>query len=302
MPDVQPISPVDTVVARINAARSAWGRETSLKQMRDDWDGLFATAPRRSAIRPDEVGGVPVAWITGGGAGGEKTFVCLHGGGFQLGSISSHVDLVARISAASGLTGLIIDYRLAPEHPFPAAIEDVLAVCAGLEERQIGLGALSFVGDSAGGNLALASIIALRDRGSTLPGSVVLLSPWADLQALGASYETRAATDPINQRKVLLSLARAYLGNADASLRLASPINANLTGFPPMLIQVGDREVMLSDAEILAARARAAGVDVDLNVWPNMVHMFQQFPSDLREAREAIKEIGVFLSAISQRP
>lgn len=299
MTNIQPLSPVDTVVARIRAIYGGWGRETSVQQMREDWDGLFSAAAAHLAIRPDIIAGINVAWISGEGASAEKIFIYLHGGGYQIGSILSHADLVARISAASGATGLMIDYRLAPEYCFPAPIEDVLAVCAGLEERHIDLDTVSFVGDSAGGNLALASIVALRERGSVLPSAVILLSPWTDLQALGASYETRAAADPIHQRKMLLNLARAYLGEADPSLPLASPINAELSGFPPMLIQVGDREVLLSDAEALAARARSAGVAVDLSIWPNMIHVFQQFPAELADARKAIEAIGNFLSGVA---
>lgn len=289
------------VAANILAVYDGWGRDTTVEQMREDWDQLFGASAAHRMIRPDTIGGVPVAWISDEGASHERVFIYLHGGGYQIGSPRSHADLVARISAASGATGLVIDYRLAPEHRFPAPIDDVLAVCAALETRS-DITTISFVGDSAGGNLALASILALRERGSPLPAAIALLSPWTDLRMLGASYETRATADPIHQRKMLANLARAYLGDADPSSPFASPIEADLGGFPPMLIQVGDREVLLSDAETLAERARSAGVDVDLTVWPGMIHVFQQFPTELAEAREAIEAIGAFLSAVSAEP
>lgn len=289
------------VAANILAVYGGWSRDTTVQQMREDWDRLFGASAARLISRPDTIGGVPVAWVAGEGARDEHIFIYLHGGGYQIGSPRSHADLVARISTASGATGLIIDYRLAPEHRFPAPIDDVLAVCAALEARG-GIGTISFVGDSAGGNLALASILALRERGSPLPAAIALLSPWTDLRMRGASYETRATADPIHQRKMLLNLARGYLGDADPSSPLASPIEADLSGFPPMLIQVGNREVLLSDAEALAERARRVGVEVELTVWPGMIHVFQQFPTELAEAREAIDAIGAFLSAVSAKP
>jgi acetyl esterase/lipase len=295
------MSAVDDVVARIQSVYGGWGRDTTVQQMRDDWDRLFSASAIEAIVRHDSIGGVPVAWIAGDGASDERIFVYLHGGGYRIGSPASHADLVARISAASGATGLVIDYRLAPEHLFPAAIDDIVRVWAALAENR-DVGAVSLVGDSAGGNLALASIQIMGARGLLLPAAVALLSPWTDLRMLGATYETRATADPIHSRKMLVSVARNYLGDADAASPLASPIDADLRGFPPMLIQVGDREVLLSDSEMLADRARSAGVDVDLTVWTGMIHVFQQFPTELPEAREAIDAIGAFLSAASGKP
>lgn len=291
------LSPIDEVTARVLAVYGGWGRNVTVQKMREDWDGLFGADAARAPIRADTIGGVPVAWVAAGGADPRRIFIYLHGGGYQVGSIASHADLVERISAASGMTGLIIDYRLAPEHRFPAPIDDVLTVWAALADRGIDVTEISMVGDSAGGNLALASVIALRERGRALPSALVLLSPWTDLEAKGASYETRAAADPIHQRKMILNMAGAYLNGADAADRLASPLNADLSALPRMLIQVGDRETVLSDSEDLAAAARQAGVSVSLQIWPGMIHVFQQFPDVLPEAREAVDAIGAFLSS-----
>ncbi|MDP3403466.1 MAG: alpha/beta hydrolase [Brevundimonas sp.] len=290
------LSPIDEVIARVQAVYGGWGRQVTVQKMRDDWDGLFGSDAPRAPVRTDTLQGVPVAWVAGEGADARRVFIYLHGGGYQVGSIASHADLVARISAASGMTGLIIDYRRAPEHRFPAPIDDVLAVWMALATRGFDVADIPMVGDSAGGNLALASAIALRERAEPLPRALVLLSPWTDLEARGASYETRAAADPIHQRKMILNMAGAYLNGADAADRLASPLNADMAGMPPMLIQVGDRETVLSDSEDLAAVARQAGVPVELQVWPGMIHVFQQFPDVLAEAREAVEAIGAFLS------
>lgn len=290
------MSGVDAVAAKVLAVYASWTRETPVERMREDWDRLFGS-PHAPAGRNEVIGGVPVTSIAGDNASGARTFVYLHGGGFQIGSPHSHADLVARLAAASGATGLVIDYRLAPEHRYPAQIDDVVAVCAALEARGTEMSRVCFVGDSAGGNLALAATIALRERGRPLPAGLVLLSPWVDLEMLGASYETRAKADPIHRRKMLANLARGYLGDADPASPLASPIAADLRGLPPMLIQVGDREVLLSDSETLAERARAAGVNVKLSVWPDMIHVFQQFPDDLAEARQAIEAIGAFVES-----
>lgn len=295
------LSPIDEATARVLAVYGGWGRNVTVRQMREDWDGLFGGSAASIPMRADTLGGVAVAWIAAEGADPERVFLYLHGGGYQVGSIASHADLVARISAASGATGLVVDYRLAPDHRFPAPIDDVLTVWAALAGRGFDVADIAMVGDSAGGNLALASAIALRERAAPGPLALVLLSPWTDLEARGASYETRAAADPIHQRKMILNMAGAYLDGADAASPLASPLNADLSGMPPMLIQVGDRETVLSDSEDLAAAAVRAGVPVELQVWPEMIHVFQQFPDLLPQANEAVAAIGAFLSVAQKQ-
>jgi len=295
------LSPIDQVIARVLAVYGGWGRHVPVEKMRCDWDRLFGAKSARASMRAETLGGVSVAWVAAEGADPDRMFVYLHGGGYKVGSIASHVDLVSRLSAASGAVGLMVDYRLAPEHRFPAPIDDTLAVWSALTARGVDVSRVPIAGDSAGGNLALASAIALRDQGAPSPSALVLLSPWTDLEARGASYETRAAADPIHQRKMILMMAGAYLDGADAAAPLASPLNADLSGLPPMLIQVGDRETVLSDSEDLAAAARGAGVPVVLQVWPEMIHVFQQFPDVLPEAGEAIEAIGAFLASANKR-
>lgn len=290
------LTPIDTVIARVRAVYSSWGRDTSPEQMRADWDLLFGAAPVDAAIEHEVLSGVPVARITAPGANPKRLFLYFHGGGYLVGSSRSHADLVARISAVADATGLCVEYRRAPEHQFPAPVDDALAVCAELTRRGVDLGRTAFLGDSAGGNLALATALALKDRGETLPGALVLLSPWTDLEARGESYRTRAEADPIHQRRMVLAMASRYLGDADPAQPLASPLNADLSGLPPMLIQVGDRETVLSDATDLQAAADKAGVEAELQVWDEMIHVFQQFSQDLPQAREAIADIGRFLA------
>ena len=287
-------SAVESVTARVLTVYGGWTRDTGVEQMRQDWDEFFPPPSSDISVRPDTIGGVPVSWIAAPVASDNRLFVYVHGGGFRIGSPRSHGDLIARLSAASRATGLAIDYRLAPEHPFPAAIDDVVAVLAALKTN---IGTVSVIADSAGGALVLSAVQVLRERGATLPAALVLLSPWVDLQTRGKSYETCAATDTIHQRKMLVNLATSYLREADSASPLASPIEADFTGFPPMLIHVAEGEVLLSDAETLAERAAAAGVPIELATWPGMIHVFQQFPAELAEARVAIDAIAAFINA-----
>lgn len=290
------LTPIDRVIAKVLAVYGGWRRDTSPEAMRRDWDDLFGREPDNATVEADRLGGVDAVRITAAGADRDRLFVYFHGGGYLVGSPRSHGDLIARISAATGAAGLCLVYRRAPEHVFPAAIEDALEACRGLMDRGVDLSQVAFIGDSAGGNLALATTLALRDAGEPLPGALVLLSPWTDLEAKGESYRTRASADPIHQRGMILGMAGRYLAGADPAQPLASPLNADLTGLPPLLVQVGDRETVLDDSRNIVAAARAAGVDARLQVWAEMIHVFQQFPEDLAEAREAVADIGRFLS------
>ena len=192
---------------------------------------------------------------------------------------------------------LAINYRLAPEHRFPAALDDALAAYGWMLDQGLKPGNVAFAGDSAGGNLVLAAMLALRERGLPLPVSAVLMSPWTDLAATGASYVSRAEADPIHQRAMILALAKNYLGGqGDPCDPLVSPLYADLGGLPPLLIQVGDRETVLDDSVMFADLARAAGVDVHLEVWDGMIHVFQMFGAELSEAHQAIASIAQFLN------
>ncbi len=252
---------------------------------------------------PDDVvcesvsaGGVPAEWISAPGADPDQVIYYLHGGGYAMGSINTHREMISRLSRAAGARALAIDYRLAPEHPFPAAVEDATSAYRWL----LGDGAdpcrVVIAGDSAGGGLAVATMVALRDAGEPLPAGSICLSPWVDMEALGKSMTTKAGIDPmISGREDILEGASAYLGDADPRSPLASPIFADLRALPPLLIQVGSAEVLLDDSTRLADRANAAGVDVTLEVWDDMIHVWQYFAGVLPEGQQAIERIGEFI-------
>ncbi|MDR8394729.1 alpha/beta hydrolase [Paraburkholderia sp. USG1] len=297
-------TPVDAVVARISKVYRSWGRSTTVGQMRRDWDNLFGSNAGVARVVPVVANGVNGQWISAPGARDDRAVLYFHGGGFQVGSLSSHHELMACISQASGCRVLGVDYRLAPEHRYPSALYDACAAYEWVLAQGLHADEIALAGDSAGAGLVLSTLLSVRDADLPLPAAAVLMSPWTDLTASGESYETRAAADPIHQRPMILAMARNYLGpHDDARDALISPLFADLTGLPPLLIQVGDRETVLSDSTELADRARAAGVTAELQVWDNMIHVFQQFPSELVEARDALQSIGAFLRAhLSMQP
>ncbi|QHO74674.1 esterase [Bradyrhizobium sp. CCBAU 051011] len=289
-------APIDLAIERIRAVYRSWNRDTSVAQMREDWETAFGGSTAPVTYERVSADGVDGEWIFPANAPDDKTILYFHGGGFRIGSVASHRDLIAQIALASGCRVLAINYRLAPEHRFPAALDDALAAYGWMIDRGLKSGNIAFAGDSAGGNLVLAAMLALRERGLPLPISAVLMSPWTDLAATGASYVTRAEADPIHQRPMILALAKNYLGGqGDPCDPRISPLYANLQGLPPLLIQVGDRETVLDDSVMFADKARAAGIDVSLEVWDGMIHVFQMFGAELAEARQAIASIARFL-------
>ena len=289
------MAPIDLAIERIRAVYRNWNRDTSVAQMRSDWDAAFGGSTAAVTCERVSADGVDGEWISPANAPEDKAILYFHGGGFRIGSVTSHRDLIAQIALASGCRVLAINYRLAPEHRFPAALDDALATYGWMLDRGLKPGNIAFAGDSAGGNLALAAMLAYRDRGLPLPISAVLMSPWTDLAATGASYVSRVEADPIHQRPMILALAKNYLGGQrDPCDPLISPLYADLAGLPPLLIQVGDRETVLDDSVIFAGKARAAGIDVSLEVWDGMIHVFQMF--GLAEAHRAIASIAQFLN------
>ena len=241
-------------------------------------------------------GGVPAEWVTAPDAR-DRTLLYLHGGGYVIGSPNSHRDLAGRLSRASGARVLVLDYRLAPEHPFPAAVDDALAAYRWLLSQGHAPDRIVIGGDSAGGGLTLATLVALRDAGQPLPAAGVCLSPWTDLAGTGESLRTKAQVDPMVQWSRLSQYAAAYLGKQDARTPLASPLFADLRGLPPLLIQVGTAETLLDDAARVVERAKAAGVDVTYEAWDDMIHVFQAFAMLLPEGQQAIEKIGAFICA-----
>lgn len=226
-----------------------------------------------------------------------RTILYFHGGGYYFCSPRSHRSLVFELARRANTRTFSLDYRLAPEHRFPAALDDSVAAYRQLLAEGTPAESIVIAGDSAGGGLALATLVALRDAGDALPAGGLLFSPWTDLAATGASYESRATADPIHQRAMIKALAKNYLGeHGDPRDPLASPLYADVAGLPPLLIQVGDRETVLDDSTSFADKARAAGVEVELEVWDNMIHVFQMFGTELAEARQAVASIAKFLA------
>lgn len=245
---------------------------------------------------PVDVDGVPGEWVAASNADPERIVYYLHGGGYSIGSIKSHRELVSRVSRATAARALLVEYRLAPENRFPAAVEDALSGYRWLLSNGADPARMVIAGDSAGGGLTVATLVALRDAGETLPAAGVCISPWLDMEAKGESMKTRVDRDPwIDPEHIKLG-AEMYLGEGgDPRNPLANPLHADLTGLPPLLVQVGDSEVLLDDSTRLAERAKAAGVDVTLEVWDEMVHVFQAFAFMLPEGQQAIDRIGEFV-------
>ncbi|MBN2416348.1 alpha/beta hydrolase [bacterium] len=250
--------------------------------------------PRGTRSRAVSTDGIALEWIMPPKASPDTVILYLHGGGWVLGWYNTHRVLAAHIGRASLSRVLAVDYRLAPEHPFPAALEDVTTVYRRLLEEGIGPDRIVLAGDSAGANLVLASLMTIRDGGDPLPAAGVCISPMVDLTGEGETF--RGGGDALLTPEFALSMARSYLGDAeDPRAPLLSPLFANLTGLPPLLIQAGGDEILLSDATRLAARARAAGVDVTLTVWPGMWHVWHTCAPWLPEARRAVGAIGYFI-------
>jgi monoterpene epsilon-lactone hydrolase len=256
----------------------------------------------RPIVHIDHIGlranGIPCEWVIPAGAGTERVVLYLHGGAYNAGSARSHRALAANIAYASRGRALTVDYRLAPEHPYPAALEDARAAYQWLIDKNIPPKRITVAGDSAGGGLTIAMLVALRERGLPMPASAVVLSPWTDLTASGESWQTNAEADYVINGSKLRVAAGLYLGGTDARAPLASPLYADLRGLPRMLIQVGSDEVLLSDSTHLAEHARRAGVDVTLEVWDGMQHVWHFTANILPEAREAIERVGEFVRGL----
>lgn len=266
-------------------------------EARADFEALLATLPVAEDISftPETLGGVPGLRAETAGMAADTALLYLHGGAYVVGSAQGYRGLAAELGRAAGMKVHAIDYRLAPEHPCPAAVEDAMAAYAALLDQGIAPGRIVIAGDSAGGGLTLATLVKLRDEGRPLPAAGLLLSPWADLACEGTSIEGKAAEDPSLTGAALRITAGHYLNGADPRTPLASPIHADLTGLPPLFIQVGSAEILLDDAVRVAQFAGAAGVSVRLDIWPNMVHVWHAFAFMLGAGRAAIADAGAFL-------
>jgi len=271
----------------------------SQAELRAMYDGLGATFPTPDDIVFEHVdaSGVPAEWSYPPGAAADRAILYLHGGGYVIGSIASHRHLVAALARAAGARALALDYRLAPEHPFPAAVEDAVAAYRFLLTSGFSPSKIAVAGDSAGGGLTVASLVAIRDAGLPQPACGFCISPWVDLEGLGASMTSKAASDPMVQHEGLSGMAQAYLAGASPRTPLAAPLHADLKGIAPLLIHVGSAETLLDDSTRLAAAAAAADVDVRLESWPGMIHVWHFFHTMLGEGREAIEVAGGYIRA-----
>jgi acetyl esterase/lipase len=266
------------------------------EQARVAFDAMVASlpAPPDVAFVEESLAGVP-ALRYGLADPSAPTLLYLHGGGYVVGNAWGYRGLVAALADASGMAAYAIDYRLAPEHPFPAAIDDAGAAFRALIDRGHDPSRIAIAGDSAGGGLTVATLLRLRDAGATLPGAAFLISPWADLGCTGPSMIGKAAADPSLTEAGLRGMAAHYLGGTDPAAPLASPINADLTGLPPMLIHVGTAEILLDDALRLATAAGRDDVAVTLEVWPGLFHVWHAFAFMLPEGAAAVAGAGAFL-------
>jgi acetyl esterase/lipase len=269
-----------------------------VEEGRHDWESAVIDVNARLADRCDieflDLAGVPAELVMTPGIRSDTLVVLVHGGGFNAGSPRTHRELAVRLARTAGMPVAVPAYRLAPEHPCPAAAEDVVAVLRALADRGHDLARLAIVGDSAGAGVALASVVALRDAGDQLPAAVALLSPWVDLTLSGPSIVSHAAIDPMTTQAGLAWAAGLYLADMDPANPLASPLFAEMSGLPPMVIHAGSREILLSDALRLADRVAIGGGEVRLRVWKSMSHVFQA-SADLPEAQEALEDVGRFI-------
>jgi monoterpene epsilon-lactone hydrolase len=269
----------------------------TVERMRSGMEKVAERVAPDIKCEPLEAGGVPAEWIVAPNAAPDRVILYLHGGGYVMGSINTHRAMVARISRAAQARVLALDYRLAPEHPCPAAIDDATAAYRWLLKQGYQPNKIVIAGDSAGGGLTFATLIALRDAKTPLPAAAVPISPWTDLAGTGESIKTRAAVDPMVGGEGLSPMGKQYAGSRDLKDPMASPLYADLHGLPPLLIHVGDAEILLDDSTRIAERAKAAGVDVTLEVWPEMVHVWHVFAKILPEAQQAIDRVGEFTLA-----
>jgi len=270
-----------------------------IEKERAETEALAANFGTKVALTctPVDANGIPAEWITTPTTAANRVMLYLHGGSYNSGSIVSHRSLAANIAHAANTRALIIAYHLAPEHRFPAAVEDAMIAYRWLLENQFSPEQIIVAGDSCGGGLALALLLSLRDAELPLPAAAVCLSPWTDLTCTGASWETNRKTDVMLDPGTLRKSAELYLGEANPRTPLASPLYGDYHGLPPLLIQVGSEELLLSDATAFAERAKAAGVRVTLQIWDGMQHEWHFAAKILPESRQAIEQIGQFIQA-----
>jgi len=285
-------------IERIRALLSSKPRPVGWLERRKRLDDVGSVWPVAEdvALTAADVNGLPGEWSIAQGSDRSRVLMFFHGGGYCSGSIVSHRRLVTEAGRAAGVRTLAIGYRLAPEHPFPAAYDDVLTAWRFLRNQNIPAAHIAIGGDSAGAGLTIALITRLRDAHEELPGCGWLISPWTDLTISGSTVFTRDAVDPLIHKQYLIELADAYLpAGMDRKDPRVSPLYADLKGFPPALIQVGSAETLLDDATRFAAVAGAADVRVTLEIWPHMIHASLLWNAHLEPGRRALASAGAFI-------
>jgi len=255
----------------------------------------LAGIPSKTQSEKIKINNCSARWVWADDAREDRVVLYLHGGGYNICSGHTHRELAAYISIASGAKVLLPDYRLAPEHPFPGALDDATSIYRWLLGHGLSGRDIALAGDSAGGGLAVAAAISLRDAGDSLPSSIVCLSPWTDLKMSGKSVSTHAQIDPMLNLASMQLMASNYIGENDPGNPLISPLYADMQRIPPLLIHVGSDEMLLDDATRLAAKAERAGVAVTLKIYDRMWHVWHLFAKLMPEAKQAVRELGGFI-------
>jgi epsilon-lactone hydrolase len=290
----------DTEIGALREKLVSRPRSDDYRQRRKDMDAAFSQygIARDVTVEPVTANGVRAEWTSTPQDERDAALLYVHGGGYVIGSLDSHRHLVSEAGRAAKTWALALDYRLAPEHPFPAAVEDAVSGYRYLLSRGVRPGRIAIAGDSAGGGLVVAAMVAIRDAGLEQPACGWCISPWVDMEGIGETMSTKEAADPMVQKAGLLDMAKLYLGGADPRSPLAAPIYADLRGLAPLLIQVGAAETLLDDATRLTKVAGAADVRVDLQIWPEMVHVWHIFHPELKAGLRAIEQGGAFVRAM----
>ena len=268
------------------------------QEMRESINAMTGAfpVPEDAKITEAKIGGVAGEWMDRAGVDSDHLVLYFHGGGYVIGSPKTHRALTAKLGMSAGARVFAADYRMGPENPFPAAVEDAFSAYKGLIDKEgFDPSKTAISGDSAGGGLTMALLVKLRDEGIPLPKCAALLSPWVDLTGDSPTLTSLADRDPIVQKESLLQLAGWYLGGADAKNPLASPLFANLKNLPPLLIHVGTDETLLDDSKTLHKNAKKAGVPSEIEIWDDMIHVWHAFHFILPEGAEALDKIGAFM-------
>ncbi|MDB6103071.1 MAG: Acetyl esterase/lipase [Gammaproteobacteria bacterium] len=290
----------------IKKVREYWDRQASvdaqpsIEEMRlyDDYWATLTGEPGEVDYTEATVGGIPGLWAVPKGAAWDRVIVCFHGGGYLMGSRYSHRKMYGHLAKAVGCRGLLVDYRLTPEHPHPAQVDDAVAAYRGILELGVSPAHVAFAGDSAGGGLAIGAQLRSRDRGLPLPAGSMVMSAWTDMTLGGASYDSNRSKDSVFRREMVAGLVHMLLGDLDRRDPYVSPMFADLRGLPPIYLQVGGDEGLLDDTVMFAERARSAEMEVKIDVFPDMLHSFQMAAGRAPEADEAVARLAAWARAL----